>query len=87
VKTLLTESKGDGYHRDTAPIAILAPSKENMDPSRRRFNRMLTSIGLAPAFAALTAEGAITGSSGGARDPQTLRLSRNGWMPNNELNR
>jgi uncharacterized protein YjlB len=55
-----------------------------MDPSRRRFNRMLTSMGLAPAFAALSAEGAIIGSSGGARDPQILRLSRNGWMPNNE---
>jgi uncharacterized protein YjlB len=41
-------------------------------------------MGLAPAFAALSAEGAIIGSSGGARDPQILRLSRNGWMPNNE---
>ncbi|HVT97668.1 MAG TPA: hypothetical protein VHE33_09185, partial [Acidobacteriaceae bacterium] len=55
-----------------------------MDLSRRRFNRMLTSIGLAPAFSGFTAEGAITGSSGGGRDPQMLRLSRNGWMPNND---
>lgn len=65
-------------------FAILAPSKENMDLSRRRFNRMLTSIGLAPAFSGFTAEGAITGSSGGGRDPQMLRLSRNGRMPNND---
>jgi len=26
----------------------------------------------------------MTGSPGGAGDPQILRLSRNGWMPNNE---
>lgn len=45
---------------------------------------MLTSIGLAPAFAGLAAEGAISGSNGGAHDPQILRLSRNGWMPNNQ---
>ena len=55
-----------------------------MDPGRRRFNRMLTSIGLAPALAGFTAEDAITGGSGAAADPQILRLSRNGWMPNNE---
>jgi uncharacterized protein YjlB len=55
-----------------------------MDPSRHRFNRMLTSLGLAPAFAGLTADGAITGGSGSTHDPEALRLSRNGWMPNNE---
>ena len=26
----------------------------------------------------------MSGSGGGPRDPQILRLSRNGWMPNNE---
>jgi uncharacterized protein YjlB len=45
---------------------------------------LLTSLGLAPAFARLSAEGATTGSGGGLRDPQLLRLSRNGWMPNNQ---
>ncbi|MFP5229048.1 MAG: cupin domain-containing protein [Acidobacteriota bacterium] len=55
-----------------------------MSLSRRRFNSMLASIGLAPALAGRSAEGAITGSSGGSRDPQILRLSRNGWMPNNQ---
>ncbi len=45
---------------------------------------MLTALGLAPALSSLPAEGAVTGSSGRASDPQILRLSRNGWMPNNE---
>jgi uncharacterized protein YjlB len=51
---------------------------------RRRFNQILTALGLAPAFSAFAAEGSVSGSSGGPRDPQILRLSRNGWMPNNE---
>jgi uncharacterized protein YjlB len=55
-----------------------------MDPSRRRFNRLLTALGFSPALSAFGTEGAISGSAGGARDPQILRLSRNGWMPNNE---
>jgi uncharacterized protein YjlB len=55
-----------------------------MDFTRRRFGQMLTALGLAPAISGLSAEGALTGSSGGASDPQVLRLSRNGWMPNNE---
>jgi uncharacterized protein YjlB len=55
-----------------------------MDLSRRRFNHLLTAPGFSPALAALGAEGAISGSAGGMRDPQILRLSRNGWMPNNE---
>jgi uncharacterized protein YjlB len=54
-----------------------------MTLSRRRFNNMLTALGLAPTLAGLTAEGALTGGSSGPRDPQILRLSRNGWMPNN----
>jgi uncharacterized protein YjlB len=45
---------------------------------------MLTALGLVPALSGLQAEGAMTGSSGGVADPQILRLSRNGWMPNNE---
>lgn len=53
------------------------------DLTRRRFGQWLTALGLSPALAGLPAEGALTGSSGGAGDPQILRLSRNGWMPNN----
>jgi len=41
-------------------------------------------MGLAPAMARVAAEGEMTGSGGGAGDPQILRLSRHGWMPNNE---
>jgi uncharacterized protein YjlB len=54
-----------------------------MDVSRRRFNQ-LSVLGLSPAFSALHPEGAISSSSGGPRDPQILRLSRKGWVPNNE---
>jgi hypothetical protein len=59
-----------------------------MDLTRRRFGQMLTALGLAPAVGqslnTRTAEGELTGAAGGAGDPQVLRLSRNGWMPNNE---
>jgi uncharacterized protein YjlB len=55
-----------------------------MDLSRRRFNQLLAGLGFSPAFSALAAEGAISGGGSGGRDPQVLRLSRNGWMPNNE---
>jgi uncharacterized protein YjlB len=55
-----------------------------MDLTRRRFGQMLTALGLSPALSGFKAEGSISGSSGGATDPQILRLSRNGWMPNNE---
>jgi len=55
-----------------------------MDLTRRRFSHLLTALGLSPVFSPLAADGAISGSGGGARDPQVLRLSRNGWMPNNE---
>lgn len=51
---------------------------------RRRFNKILTALGLVPALSAFSAEGSLSGSDGGSRDPQILRLSRNGWMPNNE---
>ena len=55
-----------------------------MDLTRRRFGRMLTAMGLAPVAMRMTAEGELSGSNGGGADPQVLRLSRNGWMPNNE---
>ena len=54
-----------------------------MDLTRRRFSQLLTALGLAPALSTVRAEGEITGSGGGAQDPQILRLTRNGWMPNN----
>jgi uncharacterized protein YjlB len=55
-----------------------------MGLSRRRFGQILTALGLAPAaFSAFAREGASSGSDGGAGDPEILRLSRNGWMPNN----
>jgi uncharacterized protein YjlB len=54
-----------------------------MDLSRRRFNGILAALGLTPAFAALTPEGSVAGGGGGRADPEILRLSRNGWMPNN----
>jgi uncharacterized protein YjlB len=55
-----------------------------MDLTRRRFGQMLTAMGLAPVAMRMTAEGEMSGSRGSADDPQMLRLSRNGWMPNNE---
>lgn len=54
-----------------------------MDVSRRRFHQILTALGLSPVLSALGAEGAVAGG-GSSRDPEILRLSRNGWMPNNE---
>jgi uncharacterized protein YjlB len=53
---------------------------------RRAFTAMLGAMGLgsATSFAAAR-DGAVTGGgTGGARDPEVLRLSRNGWMPNND---
>jgi uncharacterized protein YjlB len=54
-----------------------------MDLSRRRFNKIVIALGLTPALSALGSEGAANGAGGGAADPEILRLSRNGWMPNN----
>lgn len=58
-----------------------------MDLSRRRFGKIVTALGLSPAFASLDAKAAGAGSSSGlaktSGDPETLRLERNGWMPNN----
>jgi uncharacterized protein YjlB len=53
---------------------------------RRAFTAMLSGLGLGGlrAFGARR-EGEVSGGgSGGAHDPEILRLSRNGWMPNNE---
>ncbi|MFT4112566.1 cupin [Silvibacterium sp.] len=52
--------------------------------TRRRFGQVLTAMGLAPIAGRVIAEGEISGASGGVSDPQQLRLSRSGWMPNNE---
>jgi uncharacterized protein YjlB len=51
--------------------------------TRRRFSQILSALGLSPSFFAFGSEGVLAGSSGGASEPQLLRLSRNGWMPNN----
>ena len=53
-----------------------------MDVSRRRFGKILTAVGFAPGFSALQAEDASAGVLN--RQPEVLRLTRNGWMPNNE---
>ncbi|HEY1963728.1 MAG TPA: cupin [Acidobacteriaceae bacterium] len=53
---------------------------------RRAFTAMLGGLGLGSlrAFGA-GREGEVTGGGGGGSDdPEILRLSRNGWMPNNE---
>jgi len=44
---------------------------------RRRFNSILAGLGMASASSAFAA-------SGPGGEPEVLRLSRNGWMPNNE---
>src|ERR1035441_6704157 len=54
-----------------------------MDLSRRRFSKILTALGLSPAMSALGSEGVANGAGGGPADPEILRLSRNGLMPNN----
>jgi uncharacterized protein YjlB len=53
---------------------------------RRAFTAMLGGLGLGSLRAVGAArEGVMTGGgNGGASDPEILRLSRNGWMPNNE---
>ena len=57
-----------------------------MELSRRRFYQMLAALGLSPALSAFgsSAGSGLPSSSGNASDPEILRLSRNGWMPNNE---
>ncbi|HZD48892.1 MAG TPA: cupin [Silvibacterium sp.] len=48
---------------------------------RRRFTSILAGAGLASASSAFGRSGPV---SGPASEPEVLRLSRNGWMPNNE---
>ncbi|MFN3326980.1 MAG: cupin [Bryobacteraceae bacterium] len=48
---------------------------------RRRFQAMLCALGLAPVSAFAAGNG---GAAGGGPEPEVLRLSRNGWVPNNE---
>jgi uncharacterized protein YjlB len=60
------------------------PISRGKQMDRRAFTTMLGALGLGGTriFAAAP-EGAVTGG-GGANDPEILRLSLNGWMPNNE---
>src|SRR6201989_3720534 len=53
---------------------------------RRALTAMLSGLGLASLrLLGAGREGEVTGGgSGGPNDPEILRLSRNGWMPNNE---
>ena len=53
---------------------------------RRAFAAMLGALGLGSMRVLRAApEGVVIGGgTGGAKDPEVLQLSRNGWMPNNE---
>jgi len=53
---------------------------------RRRFVGMLGALGFGPSPGMRDAAHATPGPSGdgGGGEPEVLRLSRNGWMPNNE---
>lgn len=53
-----------------------------MDLDRRRFNQIVTALGLSSSLRAFAAEGGKMGSGPDA-EPEVLRLERNGWMPNN----
>lgn len=50
---------------------------------RRRFTQMLAAMGLA-SKAEIGADAQLLQTGGGAGGPEVLKLSRNGWMPNNE---
>lgn len=58
-----------------------------MELTRRRFGQLLAAMGLGTVSgdeaARAVSIGELSGADGGARDPQMLRLERNGWMPNN----
>jgi len=54
-----------------------------MDLSRRRFNQIVTALGLEPGLRSFAAEASGSGGGTAAREPKALRLERNGWMPNN----
>jgi uncharacterized protein YjlB len=47
---------------------------------RRRFNAMVSALSLTPAGSLFAA---MTGKDKSTPAPEILRLSRNGWMPNN----
>ena len=53
---------------------------------RRRFVGMLGAVGFGPSPGTWDAADAAIrpGGDGGAGDPEVLRLSPNGWVPNNE---
>jgi uncharacterized protein YjlB len=61
------------------PLESKVPEEDSMSSvDRRRFNAMLAALGLASA-------GETSASGAGTRPgPEVLRLSRNGWVPNNE---
>ncbi len=53
-----------------------------MDLSRRNFGKIVTALGMSARMRAFAGEGG--GAPGGSRrEPELLRLERNGWMPNN----
>jgi uncharacterized protein YjlB len=53
-----------------------------MDLSRRRFNQIVTALGVTPGLRAF-AESESAGGGFTVTEPKVLRLERNGWMPNN----
>lgn len=55
-----------------------------MDVSRRRFNKIVTALGVTPGLRAYAAD--ASGGSGAPAppaEPEVLRLEQNGWVPNN----
>jgi uncharacterized protein YjlB len=53
-----------------------------MDLSRRRFNRIVTALGVSPGLRAFAGSESAAGGFA-VTEPEVLRLERNGWMPNN----
>jgi uncharacterized protein YjlB len=53
-----------------------------MDLDRRRFNQIVSVLGVSPALRAFAANESAGGSLA-VTEPQVLRLEQNGWMPNN----
>lgn len=53
-----------------------------MNISRRRFGSIVTALGFTRGLRRLDGESG-GGSTTGNNEPETLRLERNGWMPNN----
>ena len=54
-----------------------------MELSRRHFSKIVTAVGISPALAVFGSDGGSYASGKGGGEPEILRLSRNGWMPNN----